>query len=390
MDRITGANWVDIGGGRRGFRDRNLALAQAGTFHIAEHHNGLQEEIIRAIEIAGLAPSAANREQLIQAIRRLAGGNVRTINAGGVVLTADDAGVVLVNAASSFGITLPAANAAGGHPIRITFARTDSSAGVTTLSRAGADTVEGATSIALPPGERLTLVSDGASGWRVLAAGTGALLGVQIFTASGTYTPSPGMRSCIVHAVGGGGGGGGMSNGAGQTSPAGGGASGGYAAVRYSAAEIGASRAVTIGEAGAGGAAGANNGDAGGSTSLGALLTVPGGTGGAGSSGSGSSVLRAGGSAGAAPTNSGGVVLHLSPGQAGSPGIGTADGLLGGAGAPSPLTGGGGGAWSGVNAPGNPGLAPGAGGSGACGGVSAGNLAGGAGAAGYLIVQEYR
>lgn len=389
MDRITGAT-VDIGSGRRGFRDRNLGLNLAGTIPGATWFNGAQEEIVRAIETLGLTPSDANREQLIQAMRRLAGGFVRTISTGGVTLTADDAGLVLVNASGSFGLTLPAANAAGGLPQRLTFARTDSSAGVVTIQRAGSDTIEGATSIALLPAERLTLMSDGGTGWRVMAAGTGALINIQVFSASGTYTPTPGMQSCIVHAVGGGGGGGGMSNGSGQSSPAGGGSSGGYAVVRFSVAEVGGSRAVTIGAAGAGGAVGANNGGNGGTTSLGPLLTVPGGLGGAGSSGSAASVLRAGASPGAAPSNIGGTVLHLSPGQGGNPGIGTADGLLGGAGAHSPMTGGGGGPWSGVNSNGQPATAPGAGGGGACGGVSAGSLAGGAGAAGRIIILEYR
>ncbi len=389
MDRITGAT-VDLGSGRRGFRDRNLGLNLAGTIPGATWFNGAQEEIVRAIETLGLTPSDANREQLIQAMRRLTGGFVRTISTGGVTLTADDAGLVLVNASGSFGLTLPAANAAGGLPQRLTFARTDSSAGVVTIQRAGSDTIEGATSIALLPAERLTLMSDGGTGWRVMAAGTGALINIQVFSASGTYTPTPGMQSCIVHAVGGGGGGGGMSNGTSQSSPAGGGASGGYAVVEFTAAEIGASRAVTIGAAGAGGAAGANNGGSGGTTSLGALLTVPGGLGGSGSGGSAGTVLRAGGSGGAAPSNSGGVVLYASPGQPGGPGIGTADGLLGGPGAPSPLTGGGGGAWTGINAPGNAASGPGAAGSGACGGVSAGSLAGGAGAAGRIIILEYR
>ena len=165
MDRITGAT-VDIGSGRRGFRGRNLLLSQAGTIPDANWFNGAQEEIIRAIELMGLTPSEANREQLIQAIRRLAGGNVRTVSAT-TVLTADDAGLLLVDAtAGNRTITLPAVNAAGGAPLRLTLARIDASANTVTVQRAGADTIEGATSIDLPVAERLSLISDGASAWR--------------------------------------------------------------------------------------------------------------------------------------------------------------------------------------------------------------------------------
>lgn len=169
-DRTNGLNNTDIGSGRRGFRNRNLGLGQAGTIVDAEWANGIQEEIIRLIEMAGIAPSAANREQMLQAVRRLSGGNVRTLSATGS-LTADDAGLVLVDAGSGNRvITLPAANAAGGNPLRITLARIDSSANTVTVQRAGADTIEGATSLDLPGVERLSLVSDGASAWRFQAA----------------------------------------------------------------------------------------------------------------------------------------------------------------------------------------------------------------------------
>lgn len=171
MDRVTG-NTVDLGSGRRGFRDRNLGLSQAGTIPGASWFNGAQEEIVRFVELMGLGPTDANREQLIQAARRMAGGYVRTI-AANTVLTADDAGVVRVNAAGGpISVTLPAANAAGGAPLRITLLRTDTSANAVTVQRAGADLIEGSASTLMGLGARLTLVSDGASAWFFGAEGS--------------------------------------------------------------------------------------------------------------------------------------------------------------------------------------------------------------------------
>lgn len=99
----------------------------------------------------------------------------------------------------------------------------------------------------------------------------------QIFTSSGTYTPSTGMAYCLVRIVGGGGGGG-----VGGGASAGG--AGGGAEVLLTAAQIGASKMVTIGAGGA-------ITFAGGSSSLGTLAVATGGqpgpSPGSGNSGSG-------------------------------------------------------------------------------------------------------
>ena len=101
------------------------------------------------------------------------------------------------------------------------------------------------------------------------AGGGGAITSVvqQIFTTSGTYTPTSGMVYAYVEVLGGG------SGGAGTTSPGlnfvnvgGGGGAGGYAASLLSAATIGASQTVTVG------AAGAPDG-VGGTSSFGSLVT---------------------------------------------------------------------------------------------------------------------
>lgn len=384
MDRITGAT-VDIGSGRRGFRDRNLPLSQAGTVPGATWFNGAQEEIVRAIEILGLTPSDANREQLIQAMRRLAGGNVRTISAGGVTLTADDAGLVLVNASGSFGITLPAANSAGGVPQRITLARTDSTANTITVQRAGSDTIEGATSINLLPGRRLTLQSDGSSGWSAVG-GSGNLIAVRTITSTGTYTPTPGARSAIVELVGGGGAGGGIAaTGAGFAGGGGGGGAGSYGLL-YIASGL-ASVTVTIGAGGAG--ASAAVGGSGGTSSFGALMSCPGGTGGAagGAFNTGAVSASAGGSGGAAvgatlgtPGATGAACLTLA--AASAIGGGGAAGRFGSGGQPN-------GANGSAAVPGAAATGFGAGGGGAVGVSSGSATAGGAGSPGVCLIWEF-
>jgi hypothetical protein len=98
----------------------------------------------------------------------------------------------------------------------------------------------------------------------------------QVFTNSGTYTPTAGMDYCIIEAIGGGGGGGGyiLNN---DIRFGGGGAEGGYANGVFSAATVGASQVVTIGAAGTATTAA---GGVGGTTSVGALISCTGGGGG--------------------------------------------------------------------------------------------------------------
>jgi hypothetical protein len=103
----------------------------------------------------------------------------------------------------------------------------------------------------------------------------------QIFTSSGTYTPSANLLYAVIECVGGGGGGGGANSASTtQSYGGGGGGSGGYSRLVATAATIGVSQTVTIGAAGSGGAAGSNNGSAGGDTSVATLCVGKGGAGG--------------------------------------------------------------------------------------------------------------
>lgn len=291
-DRTNGVNNIDIGVGRRGFRNRNLGLGQAGTIVDAEWANGIQEEIIRAIEVAGLTPAASNREQLIQAIRRLAGATVTGISIT-TTLTADMAGLLTVSAASSnVTLTLPAANVANGAPLRFRIVRTDDISGNTlTIQRAGADTIAGLFSnLALPTGASVDLVSDGASRWRV--AGAAGLSDFRALTASGTTAQAvPAWATRLqVEVWGAGGGGGGCS-----TAGAGMGGGGGEYRRGMFVVIPGASLSCTVGAAGAAGTAAPTSGGVGGTSSVGAFISA---AGGAGGSGSGGGIATGGGGGG--------------------------------------------------------------------------------------------
>lgn len=221
----------------------------------------------------------------------------------------------------------------------------------------------------------------------------GRLLAVRVITTTGTYTPTPGTTFARVKAIGGGGGGGStVATTSTQFSVSGGGGGGAYCESLLTALQIGASQMVTIGAAGAGGVAGAS-GSTGGTTTFGALLTAPGGTGG----GYGpafpntvSAVFTPPGG-GASPSTGGNLIN--SPGSSGHAGLASpSSGAFGGAGGGSAAARGAGGAvvtgsastTSGANAG-----VPGAGGGGVA-SVGANSIkTGGNGGSGMVIVEEY-
>jgi hypothetical protein len=208
---------------------------------------------------------------------------------------------------------------------------------------------------------------------------------IQTFAATGTYTPHAGMVNCIIECLGGGGGGGGILGIVGQGLGSGGGGAGGYSRKLATAADIGASKAVTIGAAGAGGTAGANNGSAGGDTSVGVLCIAKGGSGGVAAL---SAVPGAGGAGGVAGT--GNFTPTGARGDTGHHTSATTEAAISGGGASSLWGGGGAALLSGGAA-----VAGGAAtnyGSGGGGGValnSATTAAGGDGSAGVVIITEY-
>lgn len=214
----------------------------------------------------------------------------------------------------------------------------------------------------------------------------GRLIGVQIFNTPGTftYTPTPGMGSVTFRLQGGGAAGGGLTTpSAGNISLGAPGTSGAYAEGRFLAATIGSSQTVTIGAGGLG-ASNAVGGN-GGTTSVGSLITAPGGVGGGilnnqapgASNGNGAS---SGTPTGANISRSIGTCPFLSTSNSASsaqagPGGGS---IFGNGGTPSIVNG------SGVAAQNY-----GAGGSGVAAGSGGGAQAGGNGKEGNMIALEY-
>lgn len=88
------------------------------------------------------------------------------------------------------------------------------------------------------------------------------LVKVTHVTATGTYTPTSGVRALFVEAWGGGGGGGGCATAVTNSAAAGGGGGGAYSAA-WLTTLVSGNHTVTIGGGGAGGTAGANPGTAG-------------------------------------------------------------------------------------------------------------------------------
>jgi hypothetical protein len=184
--------------------------------------------------------------------------------------------------------------------------------------------------VALAPGSAGQQLTSGGAGANVSwSAGSSGTLSVvqQIFTASGTYTPTTGMAYCIIEAVGGGGGSGATVSASGANSAASGaGGAAGYSKGVYTLSQIkgaGTVAAITVGTGGAGGAAGSNSGTPGNATTVIAnngagatLMTCNGGNGGSFMTSTSGSDRTNGGAGGTASGGS----LNVT-GNAGSPGI---------------------------------------------------------------------
>jgi hypothetical protein len=217
------------------------------------------------------------------------------------------------------------------------------------------------------------------------ALGAGGIVKIQVFDIGGgatqTYTPSAGMVNALGFTWGGGGSGGSTAASAGgQLSGGAGGGAGGFSIKLMTAAQIGASKTVTLGAAGVPGAAGNNPGGAGGDTSIGVLCVAKGGSGGAGNSGSTAVTGALGGVAGTGDVQGTGA-----PGGGFLGGTSTASvsnfgasSLIGGGGQALPSPGAGTGA-----------VGRAAGGGGALSVNASSAAAGGAGTAGHCFIIEF-
>lgn len=212
---------------------------------------------------------------------------------------------------------------------------------------------------------------------------------MQTFTASGTYTPTSGMKYCIAEVQGAGGGGGGCaSTGATSYAAAGGGGGGGWCRAVFSAATIGASQTVTIG---AGGTAGSNtggNGGTGGNTTFGSLLTGSGGGGGNGATAAVGGSYQNGGGGGGFSFGGTGVGRN---GDGGGPGMTFATfNVLNGSGGGSMYGGSRPSGYGTLGGNGQDGISYGGGGSGALNYLNQGSgHTGGVGAGGLVVVTEF-
>ena len=206
-------------------------------------------------------------------------------------------------------------------------------------------------------------------------------------TGAGTFISLASTTSIIVEMCGGGGGSAGVpATGASTVAAAGGGAGAVYGKSYFTSGFSGG-LVVTVGVGGTAGAAGLNNGGAGGTTSLGALMTC--------GAGNGSIATAAGAApiivgAGVSTTTASGVNLYGTQGGPGgtgfmfaaSAGVG-GNGGANGAGWPGPVG-------ATIGSPGNSGAASyGVGASGGAQGNSGGALAGAPGGAGFVAVFEY-
>lgn len=199
MQRIsTATKALDLfGAGKHGFKNGDLATGILPTDLDAAWFNGTQEELLSIIEGAGIAADAVVLTQVRQAIKRLAGGNVTSVNlaASPFALTADHAGLVLVDAtAGNVVINLPAANVLAGLPYA--FRRTDATANTVTVNRAGADTIdEGGASFTLTSKAVQAVRSNGASTWSTVTSVAASQAEINAGTDDAKFVTSKKVRA---------------------------------------------------------------------------------------------------------------------------------------------------------------------------------------------------
>jgi hypothetical protein len=134
-----------------------------------EWFNAVQEELMAVILRGGLTASPTDLAQVRKSLDRLFGGGF-AVYANDATLSVDQSGVVNVDAtAGPRVITLPLASAMNGRPICFQIRKNDNSANAVTVQRAGADLIEGHTTLVLSKGaDAVTLVSDGGAAWQNL------------------------------------------------------------------------------------------------------------------------------------------------------------------------------------------------------------------------------
>lgn len=292
--------------------------------------------------------------------------------------------------------TVPAAkNAIVGH-IRLVNTNA-STTRVVTLYRNGTGTGNIWTVLTLGPGESAEWVdgggwliydSNGAAKERQALINGYALKSVsEIAQGTVTYAPPAGVRALMVHCLGAGGGGGGCTTVAAQAAAGAGGGSGAYSRKWVTSPK--SSYTVAVGQGGTAGANTGGTGGTGGDTTFDspAICTAKGGAGGVGQTANTTVASAAGGAGGAAASGVGDTLIDGNEGTAAFRLSGTQ--AIPGDGAPGPGPFGGGRVGTDANGAGVTGKQWGSSGSGALVQNGSAAAAGGVGANGRLIIEEY-
>lgn len=162
-------------------------------------------EVVKAAGLVGVQfneATPATYQVFVKALKRLAGGNIKTVVAVGVTtLTADDDGLVLVDAtAGNITINLPLANASLSTQ-RFEFYRTDNTANTITVQRSGADVMAPFTLTGA--GDMRTISSNANTVWVTTSATVQSIkplinsLMVSPATASGVFTSSGSVTASL-------------------------------------------------------------------------------------------------------------------------------------------------------------------------------------------------
>lgn len=369
------------------FVNEDVVGGLPGSLIPATWGNSVTDELLNVVKSAGLEPSETDVTQLLQAVKKLS-------QAG------EDKHAADIGAANLYMANYVPAISVLKDGLALRFTAGNANTGASTFAPNGLlpKPLVSLGLSALRPVEIVTgsvcsvVYSAGLDSWVLVyasggSATSGRLLGVKTFTASGTYVPTAGMKNALVKVIGGGGGSAGIAaTNSGQVSLTGGGSSGSYAEALVPSATVGASQIITVGVGGIGGVAAASGGP-GETSSIGSLVSAPGGGGSPANVAIGLNdfSLLVGGFPGTVST--GGNIVN-SAGAAGSPGISVNGSTLAGHGANSPLGSGGFGS-SVALALAAPGSGYGAGAGGIANSINSQSRPGGAGARGAVIIYEY-
>lgn len=369
------------------FINEDVMGGSPGSLIPAAWGNGVTDEILNVIQSAGLQPSETDVTQLLRAIQKTsqAGEDKYALDTGGANFYMANYTPAITTLKDGLALRFTARN---GNTGASTFAPNGLLAKpLISLSQSALRAAEIADGSACS-----VMYSAALDSWLLIyasggTANSGKLLSVRTMTSSGVYVPTVGMKKVWVKVLGGGGGSAGIgATNSTQYSLAGGGASGSYAEAWLSASTIGASQVVTVGVGGAAGAIIANA-SGGGTSSMGSLVSAPGGGGSPWVGfipGNGMGLCTGGYPS---ESSTGGNIVN-SAGAAGAPGISINGWTLAGHGGNSPL-GSGGYATSAGGAIAVPGTGYGSGAGGIANGPGAAGRPGAAGAPGVVIIYEY-